>query len=1052
MTDKAQIDNYFKSGDSKAIFVVDKTGKIIALNSFAKKLLGGDVQGNFFQLFEPKNQQVIEQSFNQSVQSDIFTKQILDITYEYETHTYEINFIPLKSESNIYVLVELSESEFKVDEEKTKKFWISTTELEKSIIDKKLLEIIERIKSSFPFSFIEKTKLQKDINQLNNFFWIKDPAGKIIIANQSFAEAFATKPSQMEGSFEIEFLPKHLLKLFKTIDNYIIETSNVVLIEGLSSQLIFGMSKGLQLVFFPILDIDRKTVAIVGLSQISSASELQLKIDEFTALAIKSFDFPMLIVDNQNKITAFTYAVNELLGLGKEIDLSNYTIDAVLDKELLNTFNKYKDDVKQKNSIEFSYVIVGTEKLKVRIKMKKIFDTNDNLIGIQLEFIPQHKEKELTESKAKMYDALFQALPEAMFIYDVDNLKFLEVNNAALSLYGYSREEFLNMDLTDLYAPEDIQTLLEAGERKTKIGDYSGPWKHKRRDGTTILVKLNRSNIVFHGKNAHLNIIKDISEEFDPFKKIQIFQPLLENSSDILLTTDKDGIILFTNETFTRKLGYPKREIEKKSFLSLVSDNDRSKVSKEIFRSSINSPLTLNVDLKKSNGEFIKANLVSIPIVGADEKIELFNIILKLEEEIKKEQKQAYVDLQSKIDPPFLSNVFHEILTPINVIIGFVQELAESIKEPNEEQKEAIEIIQENQKLLLQIMDNAVDYSALEQQSVKLKLENITFTDLLEELRNNTKKMFDSRQVELNYGKISTSLTFESDKQKVLSLITLFLKFASQITKEKVIYLSAYYISEEKFAVAIRDSKSNISQYLLKAFDEIFSQHENTIRRNYGFSRFSVKLANKLIEVFSVEKEVITKEGQPYEYALIFPVKFIRKEDRKLEVKRAEKPTEVFKEDKIKPKEIIEKPVPKVERVEPIHETEKRQLELSQLSCLYMEDQLDSQILFKVQMKDLKTIEFADSLENALPLLKTKKFDFIIIDINLKGEYNGLDALRIIHKMPGYADVPIIASTAYLLPGDKESFISAGFRDFIPKPLLRDKILDVLQKIFNLRV
>jgi len=106
-------------------------------------------------------------------------------------------------------------------------------------------------------------------------------------------------------------------------------------------------------------------------------------------------------------------------------------------------------------------------------------------------------------------------------------------------------------------------------------------------------------------------------------------------------------------------------------------------------------------------------------------------------------------------------------------------------------------------------------------------------------------------------------------------------------------------------------------------------------------------------------------------------------------------------------------------------------------------------MLFKVQLKDLKSIEFAPSFESALPLLKTKKFDFIVMDINLQGEYNGLDALRIIRKMPGYKDIPIIASTAYVQPGARDNFISAGFTEFVSKPLLRDKLLEVIRILFS---
>ncbi len=70
------------------------------------------------------------------------------------------------------------------------------------------------------------------------------------------------------------------------------------------------------------------------------------------------------------------------------------------------------------------------------------------------------------------------------------------------------------------------------------------------------------------------------------------------------------------------------------------------------------------------------------------------------------------------------------------------------------------------------------------------------------------------------------------------------------------------------------------------------------------------------------------------------------------------------------------------------------------------------------------------------------------MDINLQGEYNGLDALKIVHRMPGLELVPIIAVTAYVLPGDREKFIATGFNDFISKPIFREKLVESLQKIF----
>jgi CheY-like chemotaxis protein len=66
----------------------------------------------------------------------------------------------------------------------------------------------------------------------------------------------------------------------------------------------------------------------------------------------------------------------------------------------------------------------------------------------------------------------------------------------------------------------------------------------------------------------------------------------------------------------------------------------------------------------------------------------------------------------------------------------------------------------------------------------------------------------------------------------------------------------------------------------------------------------------------------------------------------------------------------------------------------------------------------------------------------------LQGEYNGLDAIKIIRTMDGLEEIPILAVTDYVLPGDKEKFIATGFTDFVSKPIFRNKMVEVLSKIF----
>ncbi|MFA7229179.1 MAG: PAS domain S-box protein, partial [Melioribacteraceae bacterium] len=807
-----------------------------------------------------------------------------------------------------------------------------------------------------------------------------------------------------------------------------------------------GSSRDLSIVQFPLCDLDNNVVALIGFSKKSEMHKVS-PLELLNLNIYKELPVALAIVDRELRVIAASSLLTKLIAGSSNQNLIGKEVSGLFDKKFVSILEEYLKNDKKEEPLIFNYIFMEKQNLNAEIRLEKISDDDLGYTGMQILITKKVERDSESEVKSKMYDAIIQHSPVAMFIYDIENLKFMEVNDVALKLYGYKRSDFLNMDLTDLYAPEDIQTIIESGDSKSVEGSFSGPWRHKKSDGSSVLVELNRTLIDFNGKKSHLNIVQNVSEQAEIKRRIQVFESAYENTSDPIISTDKDGFIIDINDQVTKRLGYSRKDLETRPFITLVSDEDRAKVNKSVFHSGLLKTVSLDVAFKKSSGTLQAATTVATPIKNYNGEIESFCLIIKLVEESVNtgDTNSSQVELVQKIDPPFLSNIFHEILTPINVIMGFTQELGESIPAPNTEQKEAIDIIKENQKLLLQIMDNAVEYSTLEQKVIKFRPEEFKFVEIIEELKENTRKAAEDKNVAIDYGMISSTLALTTDKSKLSSLISLFMKFAIQLTKESSVHIAASVYNSDYFAVKIKDTPNMISPYLLKAFAEIFAADENISRRNYGFSRFSVKLAKKLIDLLDVRKETIFKDGEPVEFALIFPLKFVAGDKEKMEVESVN--TQKKAEIKISPKPSV-KVHSEIKNAENGMEREEKVPDLSQLSCLYLEDQLDSQMLFKVQFKDLKSIEFAQSFENALPLLKTKKFDFIVMDINLQGEYNGLDAMRIIQKMPGFKDLPIIASTAYVQPGARDNFIAAGFTEFVSKPLLREKLLEVLKNLF----
>jgi PAS domain S-box-containing protein len=133
-------------------------------------------------------------------------------------------------------------------------------------------------------------------------------------------------------------------------------------------------------------------------------------------------------------------------------------------------------------------------------------DINERLRGV-----------EALHQSEDSYRALFERHPGPMWLYDLDTLRFLTVNEAAITSYGYSREEFLSMTIEEILAPEDETALREA--REASQGHSTRGWekpnvgRHRRKDGTFLDVLVSADSIEFEGRQAGLVLAQDMTEQ-----------------------------------------------------------------------------------------------------------------------------------------------------------------------------------------------------------------------------------------------------------------------------------------------------------------------------------------------------------------------------------------------------------------------------------------------------------------------------------------------------------------------------------------------------------
>ena len=157
------------------------------------------------------------------------------------------------------------------------------------------------------------------------------------------------------------------------------------------------------------------------------------------------------------------------------------------------------------------------------------------------------KQAALAESEEK-YRYMFANNPQPMWIYDLETLAFLEVNDAAIQHYGYSREEFLTMTIKEIRPTEDVEALLKNIDGTVNIFNSAGDWRHRKKRGEVIFVHIVSHTLTHKGRAARHVLVQDITQRKRAEEALLIseekYRTIFENVQDVFYQTDLIGNIL----------------------------------------------------------------------------------------------------------------------------------------------------------------------------------------------------------------------------------------------------------------------------------------------------------------------------------------------------------------------------------------------------------------------------------------------------------------------------------------------------------------------------
>ncbi len=747
------------------------------------------------------------------------------------------------------------------------------------------------------------------------------------------------------------------------------------------------------------------------------------------------------------------------------------------------------------------------------------------------------------------YLRLFQDNPQPMWIYDLETLRFLEVNNAAINDYGYSREEFLSMTIADIRPKEDVQALYKDVKTTWHKYNKAGIWRHIKKNGEIILVSIVSHEIDLKGRKARHVMISDVTEEIKYREALEVsesnFRELFENNLTVMLIVDPESAyIVDANKAALNYYGYTKQEMLS---LKVFDINTRGEAIREdinraenaeqilfeykhrlkngiirdveIFRSriyqggklrlhSIINDVTekkLALDRIKLLGKAIEQSPVSVLITDMDGNIEyanprfaetsgysilevigknprflnsghqpkefyekLWNTIKTGEiwrgELINKKKdgslyweriiispvqnqsgeirhfvavKEEITDLKkmihdltmekekaeeaNRIKTSFLNNMSHEFRTPLISILGYTEILRDDLTDP--EHLQMLSNMENSGRRLFETLKSILEISRLEGGKLPINFDLVDIKEIVEFQCGIFEKVAESKNLQLHYVFPDNKMIVSLDKSLFVQIIDNLLENAIKYTNEgqitvelkEILLPSIENIPQYEVEISVKDTGIGIPLEKIDTVFEDFRQVSEGYGRSFEGPGLGLSIVKKFTEKMGGRITLESEQGNGSVFKLYFPLNT----DETIFGGHSSTTTAGDV--------VVSQPI------------EKHKILLVE----------DESIVFDLTQRMLASTCDLDSAPDGLgaleKILKTR-YDMILLDINLGPGMDGLATLYEIRKVPEYQTIPVIAFTAYVLPGDREYFLHSGCDDYIAKPFTYTQIMHVISK------
>jgi PAS domain S-box-containing protein len=468
--------------------------------------------------------------------------------------------------------------------------------------------------------------------------------------------------------------------------------------------------------------------------------------------------------------------------------------------------------------------------------------------------------------------------------------------------------------------------------------------------------------------------------------------------------TDKDGFVTHVSDAFLKLSGFAKDV-----FIGRVDP---------IFKDSGFHPeknYTREVKNRAKDGSYYWLQLQIIPEKDKDDNVVAYmvygvDITYQKEIEAEKVKTQEALSFKSK----FLSNMSHEIRTPLNGIIGFTTIALKTKLDAH--QKDLMNKIKSTSDLLLGIINDILDISKIESGKMEIEIKEFDLRELLQNVIGILEPKADEKGIDflIEYDNIGYYY-YEGDTLRITQVLTNLLSNAIKFTDEGYVKIKVKLDEESRLLFEVQDSGIGLKEESLISLFEEFTQADMSTSRKYGGTGLGLSISKNLVQLMGGTIYVESDYGKGSSFFVSLPLK------------------------KAENYQVYES-----EAVEDLESVTQRVNALENIRILVAEDNKMNQMVLEMLLEDSSlTLEFADDGEKAVSLFKSKKYDLVLMDLqmpNLDG-YGATKEIREVDK-----DVPIIALSANVLQEDIERAFQVGMNAYLSKPIELQKLYNVIIK------